>query len=80
MRTGTGVAPISNPFLASFNSSLADQPADTQGGASAYIDDYFCWRTGPSAEENMKRIQEEDIPRIEGWARRDWIQLRGRED
>jgi hypothetical protein len=56
-----------------------NQPVDIQGGASAYIDDYFCWRTGQSAEENIKKIQE-DTPRIEGWGETDWIQLRGRED
>jgi hypothetical protein len=42
-----------------------DQPVDTRGGASAYIDDYFRWRAGPSAEANLKKIQDEDIPRIE---------------
>ena len=47
-----------------------DQPVDTRGGASAYIDDYFRWRAGPSAAENIKKLQEEDIPRIEAWARR----------
>jgi hypothetical protein len=43
---------------------------DTQGGASAYIDDYFRWRVGTSAEENLQKIQQEDIPRIAAWVRR----------
>ena len=43
---------------------------DTRRGASAYIDDYFRWRVGRSAEEKLKKIQGEDIPRIEEWARR----------
>src|SRR5699024_6686248 len=47
---------------------LVDQPIDYHGGSSAYIDDYFRWRAGPSAEDNIKKIQEEDIPRIEAWA------------
>jgi len=63
-------SPLSPILFSSFNSDLVDEPVDTKGGASAYIDDYFRWRAGPSAEENIKRIQEEDIPRIEGWAKR----------
>jgi hypothetical protein len=47
-----------------------DQPVDYNGGASAYIGDYFRWRADRSAEDNIKKIQEEDIPRIEAWARR----------
>jgi hypothetical protein len=62
--------PLSPILFAFFNADLVDQTVDTRGGASAYIDDYFRWRAGPSAEENIKKIQEEDIPRIEGWAKR----------
>ncbi|KAJ9481647.1 hypothetical protein VN97_g11822 [Penicillium thymicola] len=47
-----------------------DQPVDSHGGASAFIDDYFRWRVGSSAEENLAKIQSEDVPRIEEWARR----------
>ncbi len=35
-----------------------------------FIDDYFRWRVGSSAEANLAKIQSEDIPRIEDWARR----------
>jgi hypothetical protein len=42
---------------------------DHRGGASAFIDDYFRWRAGKSAEENLKKLQGEDIPRIERWAK-----------
>jgi hypothetical protein len=48
---------------------MVDQPVDYHGGSSAFIDDYFRWRAGPSAEDNSKKIREEDIPRIEAWAR-----------
>lgn len=63
-------SPLSPILFGFFNSDLVDQPVDNSGGASAFIDDYFRWRVGSSAEENLKRIQEEDIPRIETWARR----------
>jgi hypothetical protein len=76
----TGIAPLENAGLAQgsplspglfdfFNSDLVDQPVDTLGGASAYIDDYFRWRIGRTAEENIKKVQEEDISRIEEWAK-----------
>lgn len=39
-----------------FNSDLVDQPVDNSGGALVFIDDYFWWRVGASAEENLKRI------------------------
>lgn len=63
-------SPLSPILFAFFNSDLVDQPVNYFGGASAYIDDYFRWRVGRSAEDNIKKIQEEDIPRIEAWARR----------
>ncbi|EGD99960.1 hypothetical protein TESG_08624 [Trichophyton tonsurans CBS 112818] len=63
-------SPLSPILFTFFNSELVDQPVDYHGGASAYIDDYFRWRAGRSAEENIKKIQEEDIPRIEEWAKR----------
>ncbi|KAJ5111881.1 hypothetical protein NUU61_001511 [Penicillium alfredii] len=53
-----------------FNCDLVDQPVDFHGGASAFIDDYFRWRVGWSAEENLAKIQSEDIPRIEAWAQK----------
>jgi hypothetical protein len=53
-----------------FNSNLVDQPVNYDGGSSAFINNYFHWRAGPSAEDNIRKIQEEDIPRIESWARR----------
>jgi hypothetical protein len=59
------------PILFAFlNADLVDQPVDTKGGASAYIDDYFCWRAKPSAETNLKKIQSGDISRIKERARR----------
>ena len=63
-------SPLSPILFTFFNSDLVDQPVNFFGGASAYIDDYFRWRVGRSAEDNIKKIQEEDIPRIEAWARR----------
>jgi hypothetical protein len=77
----TEVAPLSNAGLAQgsplspilfafFNSDLVDQEVTFHGGASAFNDDYFRWRVGRSAEENIAKTQTEDIPRIEAWARR----------
>lgn len=63
-------SPLSPILFAFFNSDLVDQPVTFHGGASAFIDDYFRWRVGCSAEENLAKIQLEDIPRIEAWARR----------
>ncbi|KAJ8147384.1 hypothetical protein LV165_008823 [Aspergillus fumigatus] len=63
-------SPLSPILFRFFNSNLVDQPVDNSGGASAFIDDYFRWRVGASAEENLKTIQEEDIPQIKAWARR----------
>jgi len=39
------------------------------GGASAYIDDYFPWRAGPTAASDLRKLHEDDLPRIEEWAR-----------
>jgi ribonuclease HI len=63
-------SPLSPILFAFFNADLVDQPVDSHGGASAFIDDYFRWRVGRSAEENLATIQTEDIPRIEKWTRR----------
>jgi hypothetical protein len=49
-------SPLSPILFAFFNSDLVDQPVDFHGGASAYIDDYFRWRAGKSAEENIKKL------------------------
>ncbi|KAI2867039.1 hypothetical protein CBS11852_11467 [Aspergillus niger] len=63
-------SPLSPILFAFFNSDLVDQPVNFHGGASAFIDDYFRWRVGRSAEENLAKLQSEDIPRIEAWARK----------
>ncbi|KAJ5223963.1 hypothetical protein N7468_008505 [Penicillium chermesinum] len=63
-------SPLSPILFAFCNADLVDQPVDPHGGTSAFIDDYFRWRVGYSAEENLTRIQSEDLPRIEEWARR----------
>ena len=63
-------SPLSPILFAFFNCDLVDQPVDFHGGASAFIDDYFRWRVGWSAAENLAKIQSEDIPRIEAWAQR----------
>jgi hypothetical protein len=63
-------SPLSPILFAFFNTELVDQPVDRHGGASAFIDDYFRWRVGSSAAANLAKIQSEDIPRIEEWARR----------
>ena len=61
-------SPLSPILFTLINSGLVDQAVDSRGGASAYIDDYFRWRVGASAEENLWNIQQEDIPRIATWA------------
>jgi len=63
-------SPLSPVLFAFFNADLVDQPINSRGGASAFIDDYFRWRVGNLLEENLAMIQSEDIPRIEEWARR----------
>jgi ribonuclease HI len=63
-------SPLSPILFAFFNADLVDQPVNSHGGASAFIDDYFRWRVGGSPEENLAKIQSEDVPRIEEWARR----------
>ncbi|KAI2870635.1 hypothetical protein CBS76997_10189 [Aspergillus niger] len=62
-------SPLSPILFIFFNSNLVDRPVDCHGGASAFIDDYFRWRAGKSAEENLKKLQEEDIFRTEQWAK-----------
>jgi hypothetical protein len=44
-----------------FNADLVEQPVNIHGGAPAFIDDYFRWRVGRSAKENLAQIQSEDI-------------------
>ncbi|KAJ5157307.1 uncharacterized protein N7482_008407, partial [Penicillium canariense] len=56
-------SPLS-PILFSFsNSDLVDEPVDFHGSVLAFINDYFRWRVGRSAEENLAKIESEDIPR-----------------
>ena len=61
-------SPLSPILFAVFNLNMVDQPITYHGGASAFIDDYFCWQVGCSTEENIVKIQSEDIPQIEAWA------------
>jgi hypothetical protein len=63
-------SPLSPILFGFFNSDLVNQPVNCHGGSSAFINDYFRWRTSRSVEDNIKKIQEEDIPRIETWARK----------
>lgn len=58
-------SPLSPILFAFFNANLVEQPVDFLGGSSAFIDDYFRWRVGPSAQRNLAKLQQEDIPRIE---------------
>ncbi|KAJ5976479.1 hypothetical protein N7481_010186 [Penicillium waksmanii] len=73
-------SPLSPILFAFFNADLVDQPVNSHGGASAFIDDYFRWRVGSSVEGNVAKIQSEDVPRIEEWARRTRVLLRRGED
>jgi ribonuclease HI len=62
-------SPLSPILFIFFNADLVNQPVDHKGGSSAFIDDYFRWVVGLSADENLRRLQEDDIPRIEQWAK-----------
>ncbi|THC87303.1 hypothetical protein EYZ11_013252 [Aspergillus tanneri] len=68
----TEVTPLANAGLAQGSplSPILVFPVTFHGGVSAFIDDYFRWRVGRSAEENLAKIQAEDIPRVESWAQR----------
>ncbi len=62
-------SPSSPVLFTFFNSALVDQPVNSGGGVSAFINDYFRWRVGNSVDENLKGLQEFDIPRIQHWAK-----------
>ncbi|KAK9847083.1 hypothetical protein MYU51_020483 [Penicillium brevicompactum] len=64
---GSSLSPV---LFAFFNSVLVDQPINFHDSVSVFINDYFYWRMGRSAEENLAKIQSENTPRIEAWARR----------
>ncbi|CEJ61918.1 Putative Reverse transcriptase [Penicillium brasilianum] len=49
-------SPLLSILFAFFNADLVDQPVTFHGGASAFIDDYFHWRVGRSAEENLAKL------------------------
>jgi hypothetical protein len=53
-----------------FSSHLVNRRVYYHGDVSVFIDDYFRWRAGKSAEENLKKLEEEDIARIEQSAKR----------
>ena len=57
--------PLSPILFTFFNSDLVNQHITFHGSALAFIDDCFCWRVGHSTEENLAKIQSEDIPQIE---------------
>ena len=63
-------SPLSPILFAFYNADLVNHLVNSRSGASAYIDDYFRWRVGKTAEENLHKIQVEDIPRITAWAER----------
>jgi len=63
-------SPLSPILFTFFNSDLVDQPVNFKGGASAFIDDYFRWRVGRTSQENIQKIQQDDISRVEEWAKR----------
>lgn len=60
-------SPLSPILFAFYNADLVDQLVDFTRGASAYIDDYFQWRSSLSASKNLAALQREDIPRIQRW-------------
>lgn len=57
-----------SPILCTiYNHELVDQPINDEGGASAFIDEYFRWRCGRSATDDIRYFELEDLPRIERW-------------
>jgi hypothetical protein len=61
----TDATPLANAGLAQ-GSPLSPIlfTVNSHGGVSAFIDNYFRWRVGRLAEENLAKMQSEDIPRI----------------
>jgi hypothetical protein len=51
-----------------FNADLV-QNAPKHGSSMAFVDDYSAWVVGPSAEENIKAIQNEVVPTLDKWER-----------
>jgi hypothetical protein len=49
-------SPLSLILFKFYNSDLMDQAVDHNSSASAFIDDYFRWRSNLTVEENIKKI------------------------
>jgi hypothetical protein len=56
---GSPLSPILFDF---FNSNLVNQPVNNLGGASAFIDDYFRWRVGKTAIDNLRKYKRRTFP------------------
>lgn len=61
-------SPLSPILYLFFNADLVERKVDTKGGASAFVDDYNVWVTGPSADENTTLIQDTIVPQALSWA------------
>lgn len=51
-------SPLSPSLFLFFNADLVQRKIDMNGGSIAFVDDYNAWVTGPSAEGNLRRIQD----------------------
>ena len=60
-------SPLSPILFLFFNTNLVQTPINRNQGAIAFVDDYNAWVVGPTAGENVQRLQAEVIPRVEAW-------------
>ena len=60
-------SPLSPILFLFFNANLVQNVINAHQGSIAFVDDYTAWVTGPSAEDNRRKIQERFIPKAEEW-------------
>jgi len=60
-------SPLSPILFLFFNADLVHTPITRRQGAIAFVDDFSAWVTGPSARENVERLQREVVPKVEAW-------------
>ncbi|KOC07778.1 hypothetical protein AFLA70_340g000881 [Aspergillus flavus AF70] len=50
-------SPLSPILFLLFNADLVQRQIDSQGGATAFVDDFTAWVTGPTAQSNREGIE-----------------------
>jgi ribonuclease HI len=51
-----------------YNADLVEEDINDNSGALAFIDDYLWWTVGDTDEENVKRMETQNLPRAMRWA------------